>query len=157
MTTLIAILYTFHVLSAIAWLGGGIFMAAVLSPALAKMAPSAVGDASMKIGLQAAKFFPVSATLTILFGLAAAFAMGRFNSLSALLSTPYGWTTLAALATSGATYALGFLVGKHARATIEAPLEAKAAAAARLARTTHIEHVGFLATLVCMVLMRFGI
>ncbi|MDA4120321.1 MAG: hypothetical protein OK436_07010 [Thaumarchaeota archaeon] len=59
-----------HLVSAIAWFGGVAFFVSSVAPGLRKMSPAARIEFSARIGPGIVRFYGISATLTIVFGLA---------------------------------------------------------------------------------------
>ena len=100
-----------HILSAIIWLGGGIFMAFFLVPAISA-SPDVI--ANVMAGLRRRRFFviqPIIATLTILSGLrllwidSAGFAGSYFDSAT---GKAFSWGGLAAIIAYIISYAIAF-------------------------------------------------
>ncbi|MDV3244949.1 MAG: hypothetical protein LYZ66_07260 [Nitrososphaerales archaeon] len=87
-TLLTAVLAWFHVISAVAWLGGGIMFAVVIGPALVKLSPSSSGEFLAKVAPKVGRFFQIIAGSTILFGVLLVYNLGGFELLS--LSSFYG-------------------------------------------------------------------
>ncbi|HZY69563.1 MAG TPA: hypothetical protein VFF67_01100 [Thermoplasmata archaeon] len=85
---LTAILAWLHVVSAMAWLGGGVMFGFVLTPGLRKLPPAVSGPFLIGIGPRVARFFQVVAGTTVLFGLLLLWNLGG----AALLNpaTTYG-------------------------------------------------------------------
>jgi uncharacterized membrane protein len=66
---IIATLAFLHIVSAIAWFGGVAFFISSVIPGLRKMSPAARIEFSARIGPGIVRFYGISATLTIVFGL----------------------------------------------------------------------------------------
>jgi uncharacterized membrane protein len=96
---LTALLAWLHVISAIAWLGGGIMFGFVIAPTLSKFSPPASGEFLVKVGPRVARFFQVIAGTTILFGALLLYNLGGFGLLTP--SNTYGIEL-----TIGVTFAL---------------------------------------------------
>jgi hypothetical protein len=67
---IITVLAFLHVLTAMAWLGGGILFVSSIAPGLRSLSPAASLEFLAKVGPRATRFFLGSATATIVFGLA---------------------------------------------------------------------------------------
>lgn len=91
MALVTAVLAFFHILSAMAWLGGGILFAFVIAPKFAKLQPSSTRDFFVTIQPGVIRFFQIVAGLTILFGLLLLYDSvgGDWSKLS--LSTSWGF------------------------------------------------------------------
>lgn len=105
------VLRLIHILSAITWLGGGIFTAFFLIPAIST-SPDLI--ASVMVGLRRKHFFviqPIIATLTILSGLrllwinSAGFGGSYFDTAT---GKAFGWGGLAAIIAYITSYAIAF-------------------------------------------------
>jgi hypothetical protein len=62
-----------HIVSAIAWFGGVVFFISSVAPGLRSLSPGARIEFSAKVGPRLIRFFVISATLTIVFGLSLLF------------------------------------------------------------------------------------
>ncbi len=157
MPILLSVLYGLHVLAGIAWFGGAIFSLLVLGPAFAGVSGGAMAEVGPRLGAQASRVMPVAGIATVLLGIATAFATGRFTSLYGFVSDAYGVTVLAALAIAIGTYVWGqYGVKERSHEMAAAAPAEKQAAFSRLMQSIAIEQAGFLAILLCMVLLRFG-
>ena len=66
----VSVLAVFHVLAAIGWLGGALFAASSIIPGLRTLSPGASLEFAVKIGPRLTRFYGVTGTLTLVFGLA---------------------------------------------------------------------------------------
>lgn len=160
------LLATFHVLFAVAWLGGGVMFGIVIGPRLASFSPPAAREFFVKAGPQILRFFVVVPALTVGFGLLLIYNItgGDWSQLAPTsswgLSISAGIAfALAALIVSevGATPALKRVIQLMGEAVShDSPAVAKIPGAIRRAQLTATGTLGLLlATLACMVAAGF--
>lgn len=86
-----AILAWLHITSAIMWLGGGIFFAFVIGPAIGTLSPPGPGEFFVKVVPRISLFFRIVAGSTVLFGLLLFLVGSRLGSFPAFsLSNAWG-------------------------------------------------------------------
>jgi uncharacterized membrane protein len=153
----LTVLYALHVLCGITWFGGALFTLLVLGPAFSRVSGSAMAEVGPRVGAQASKVMPAAAAGTLLLGIATAYATGRFTTPSALFADAYGVTVLTALALAVSTYAWGkYVVEARVHVMKKVAPPEKQAAFSRVMQSVAVEQGGFIAILLCMVLLRFG-
>jgi hypothetical protein len=163
-TWLVGTVQWLHVLFGIFWFGAVLTLSFVVVPALSR-APQA-GKQTFVGVLQERlhRLLPLVAGITILLGVVRGTIMGPVTSLQIAFGTAYGWTWTAALVFSIATLIVGAR-GIGGGFTLLATMAVTAEDASRLAYNTQLQKIrlagylaiiGFLATITCMILMRFG-
>jgi hypothetical protein len=80
-----------HIVSAIAWLGGGIMFGMVIAPRLGKLALSSSRDFVLTVLPGVLRFFQVIAGVTILFGLLLLYDMHVYDHMQLDFSTSWGF------------------------------------------------------------------
>src|SRR5262245_13567953 len=156
-----------HVLLAVYWFGGTIYLNTIVVPSLLKMPLAQQRPVTFAIGQASNKIFPIVQTLVIVFGFIRGTVLGPISSFADLAS-PYGIRfSVSLLLTIGlAGFAHG-VTGRAARKLGEFPLEEVAKgtgpiAEAYTAQTQRIKTyvvlqlVGFLVIFTLMILMRIG-
>jgi|SRR5690554_4962177 uncharacterized membrane protein len=157
MTWLTVVVQWIHIVAGLAWLGGYVFLALGLWPALLRR-PAAEGRAVWE-GMEPSvrPLMMVSGMLVFLAGLVRGTLLGPVRSFGFLFGSAYGLTFLvAALLTIGLTV----YTANAARATAEKVWDGdgfRPGAAAYVRSSYGLSLVWFAAVLVCMVLMRFGL
>ena len=146
-----------HVFFAIVWFGGVVFMVSVMTPALKACAPPAALEVGAQLGGRLTRVFAPVGFLTILFGLLTATVFGPVKSLDVLWTSAYGVTALVALLIAIALAVLGARTGQVGMRIATAPEPERPQLLARIGRMTSMAVSGFVAVLICMVLMRFGL
>jgi len=154
MLWLTGIVQWLHIVAAIIWLGGTIFMYYGVYPALLKLSAQ---EGQKFLGIlqkYAGPLMAVSGSAVVLLGLLRGTVFGPIRS-RAMLVSPYGLTFIAAFVLA---IVLTILGGRHE--DIVGPIwegdKVKAGFAARLNTLRTIEMLVAAAVLVCMVLMKFG-
>jgi hypothetical protein len=153
-----------HVLFGIFWFGVVLTLTFVVVPALGR-APQP-GKQTLVGALQQRlhRLLPSVAGMTMLLGLVRGTIMGPVTSLQAAFGTAYGRTWTAALVFSIATLIVGArgIGGGFIRLTAKALTADGASRAAydtqlqKIRLAGYLAIIGFLATITCMILMRFG-
>lgn len=157
-----------HVITAITWLGGTLFLNFVVIPTLLTIPPTSAADFNKRFTPIAARFIEPAAYAVIVLGLIRGTVYGPVKSFSYAYTTAYGITFTIAFLITIAT----FVWGKYVVAAGGAKLAQMAAAGGVQADGTYtpaytaalnrvkvdglIELLGFLAIFTCMILMRFG-
>jgi hypothetical protein len=77
----ITVLAYLHIVSAMGWLGGAVLFVSSIAPGLRSLSPGASLEFLAKVGPRSTRFFAISATATIVFGL------GLLSALPGLLGT----------------------------------------------------------------------
>lgn len=77
----ITVLAYLHIISAMGWLGGAVLFVSSIAPGLRSLSPAASLEFLAKVGPRSTRFFAVSATATIVFGL------GLLSALPGLLGS----------------------------------------------------------------------
>jgi hypothetical protein len=153
-----------HVLFGIFWFGAVLTLTFVVVPALGR-APQP-GKQTLVGALQQRlhRLLPAVAGITILLGLVRGMILGPITSLQVAFDTAYGRTWTAALVFSIATLIIGArgIGGGFTRLATKA-LTADGASRAnydaqlqKVRVAGYLAIIGFLATMTCMILMRFG-
>lgn len=153
----VAIIEGLHMLFAIFWFGGTLFVNFVLGPATARTSPAAAGEMGTQIGMQANRVIPPVAGLSILLGFLRGTVWGPIDSLSAVFNTGFGRWWFIALVLAIITFEWGQRVTGPAAASIGAATtaEERVARVQRTIRLASLELIGFLAIFSMMILMRF--
>ena len=157
-----------HVIAAITWLGGTLFLNFVIIPTLLTIPPTTAAEFNKRFTPNAARFIEPAAYAVIVLGLVRGTFYGPVKSLSFAFTTSYGITFTLAFIVTIAT----FVWGKYSVQAGGARLGVMAAAggvkpdgtttpeyAAELNRVRLagvIELLGFAVIFTCMILMRFG-
>ena len=146
-----------HILLAVTWFGGVVFMFLVVGPALRATGPPAAFDVGANLGPRMTKVMAPVGGFTILFGLLSATVFGPVKSISMLWTSAYGATLGVAFLLAVALAAAGGRTGVLASSLATAALGDRPKILGRIASMTSIMVLGFLLVLLCMVLMRFGL
>lgn len=88
----IAVLTFLHIVSAIAWLGGVVFFLSGVAPGLRKMSLASRIDFSANIGPGIIRFYGISGTLTLIFGLGLLFEVFGGNPSTWPMSIEIGFS-----------------------------------------------------------------
>jgi hypothetical protein len=152
-----AIVEGLHMLFAIFWFGGTMWVNFVLGPASARMSQAAAGELGAQVGIQAARVTPAVAGLAILLGFLRGTVWGPINSLSAVFNTGYGRWWFIALVLAILTFGWGQrLTGPSAASIALARDDAeRVARTQRTLRLASLELIGFFGIFSMMILMRF--
>ena len=142
-----------HVFFAIFWFGATLAMFAIVTPVLHDMSPAAATEFGASFGPRVVKVLGPVGGLTILFGIINATIFGPVKSLSFLWSGPYGITVTIAFVLALVVAVLGAQTGRAGESIPKAPAAERPAIMQRLVRLQVLSIVGFLAILVCMLLM----
>jgi uncharacterized membrane protein len=163
-TWLIGTVQWLHVLFGIFWFGAVLTLTFVVVPALDR-APQA-GKQTLVGALQQRlhRLLPLVAGITILLGLVRGTILGPVNSLQVAFATAYGLTWTAALVFSIATLIIGArgIGGGFIRLAATALTADDASRAAydrqlrKIRLAGYLAILGFLVTITCMILLRFG-
>lgn len=146
-----------HVLGAIFWFGGTLFMNIVIIPAIQRISGPAQREFGMAVG-ETAKIVIKVAYATIILGILRGTVFGPVKSADFLFGTAYGITWLVALITAIALIGYGQMVLEPFREKIGRATQAEAAALIKSApRLFGAELLGFFVIFTAMILMRFGL
>jgi uncharacterized membrane protein len=166
MMVAIVVVQWLHVLLAVYWFGGTIYLNTIVVPSLLKMPLAQQRPVTFAIGQASNKIFPIVQTLVIVFGFIRGTVLGPISSFADLAS-PYGIRfSVSLLLTIGlAAFAHG-VTGRAARKLGDFPLEeiakggpvaeAYAAQTQRIKTYVVLQLVGFLVIFTLMILMRIG-
>ena len=153
MVWLIAALQWAHILFAIAWFGGSVAVAFLVTPAAARLSPDDQAGWWGAFSQQSVRYFATMAGATILLGIVRGIAGGVFST----LTSAYGLTWIASLIVSIALAAWGANVTNKAVLRIAQSAAAdRPASVDRAVRFGRIELGGFLLVFTMMIAMRFG-
>ena len=145
-----------HIFFAIFWFGATLTMSAIVAPALHDTSPEAANEFGARIGPRVVKVLGPVAGLTILFGILNATVFGPVKSFSFLWSGPYGISVTIAFVLAIVVAALTVQTGRVGASIPVAPLTARPAIIQRLVRLQALSILGFVAILICMLLMHDG-
>jgi len=157
-----------HILAAMLWFGGVLYLDFIIIPTFLALPSTISRPASIGLSSRATRIIPGVAIAVIVLGILRGTLFGPIKSLDILLNTNYGITWLVALLLAIATYGWGeFMIARlsislfrdDANWVLDAqgnPPPATQALLKRLQRNGLLELVGFLAILVCMVLLSMG-
>jgi uncharacterized membrane protein len=151
------VVHWLHVFLAIFWFGGVLFMFSVITPALKASAPPAALEVGAQLGGRLMRIFGPVGGLTILFGLVNATVFGPVKSLSILWMSAYGVTVMIAFIIAIGLAVLGARTGRVGMQIATAAESERPQLLERIGRMTGMAVTGFVAVLICMVLMRFGL
>lgn len=158
-----------HVLLALFWFGGILYLNAVVVPVLLKLPPAEQRPISAALGQASSRIFMPVQVLVIVFGILRGTVWGPIDSVAALTSTSYGITFLVSLLATIGLAGFGHAVsGKAAQKLGTFPLEeivkpGSPVAAAYLAQVQRvklfigIQLIGFIVIFTLMIFLRFGI
>lgn len=146
-----------HMLFAIFWFGGTLFVNFVLGPATARTSPAAAGEMGAQIGIQATRVIPPVASLAILLGFLRGTVWGPIDGLSSVFNTGFGRWWFIALVLAIITFVWGQRITGPSAASIATSTNAdeRAARVQRTIRLASIELIGFFGVFSMMILMRF--
>ncbi len=101
------LLATFHVLFAVAWLGGAIMFGVIIAPAAARISPAASREFFVRVAPGVLRFFQIVPVLAIFFGLLLLYNMtgGDWSMLSS--STSWGLDTSVGMAFGIGAFVVG--------------------------------------------------
>lgn len=157
MDPLQAVVQWLHVLGAIFWFGGTLFMNVVVIPGLRTMSAPAQQEFGVAVGRTARIVLPI-AYVTIALGVIRGTLFGPVKSTEFLFGTAYGWTWLFALTVAIVLVLYGQLVLEPFRERIRhATPEEAPAMVRRAAALFGTELIMFFAIFTAMILMRFGL
>ena len=157
-----------HVILAMLWFGGVLYVDFVMIPAFNTLPLTTQRVVGSAVGLRGNKIIPTVAGLVILLGILRGTVFGQIRSLEALGSA-YGITWLVALVLAIGTFMFGLRVISPSLERLAAIGDAEAlnpdgTASAKLTallstvkRNVLLELIGFVAIFTCMILMRFGL
>jgi uncharacterized membrane protein len=153
MLALLAIVQWLHILCGIIWLGGYVFMDAVMWPALLRLPAAQAQAAAKSLDTFAGPLMAISGTLVILLGLVLGTVLGPIRSLSEAFTNAYGITWLVALLV--ALFLTVWGANWHARwlGPVWVDDVIRPGAVSRLRLGIAVEMFGFGLILVCMVLL----
>ncbi len=153
----VAIVAGLHMLFAIFWFGGTMWVNFILGPATARTSPAAAAEMGTQIGIQANRVIPPVAGLAILLGFLRGTVWGPIDSLSAVFNTGYGRWWFIALVLAVITFLWGQRLTGPAAASIgtAANAEERVARVQRTLRLASLELIGFFGIFSMMILMRF--
>lgn len=104
------LLASLHVMSAIAWLGGGIIFGFVIGPALESLSPASRGEFMVKVIPKIVRFFQGVAGATVLFGALLLYVLGGSTLLDP--GTTYGRFLIVGVVGAAIAFVLSeFIVG----------------------------------------------
>lgn len=153
MYALLPFIHYAHVLAAICWVGSGVLITFALAPALTEMSDGARHEAGQAMLARLARLMPIFGGVTILLGIlrAAPVVAGSWTTLYAV--TAYAGLVLALALVIGGARVLGPLLDHVVAAETSGERDQLAA---RFARLSRLELVGFAVVIALMVAMRFG-
>ena len=150
-------LHWVHVLCAIFWFGGVMWVNAVIGPAMLRCSPAAQAEAGDRIARQAVRIIRPAALLTIIIGVILGTVFGEVKHASDLVGSLYGIYFLSSLVLTIAVYLWGQLVTERTALRVATTPEAeRTVVVRRMIVQSGIELIGFLAIFTLMVLMHFA-
>jgi uncharacterized membrane protein len=153
----VAIIEGLHMLFAIFWFGGTLFVNFFLGPATARTSPAAAAEMGTQIGIQANRVIPPVASLAILLGFLRGTVWGPIDSFGAVFTTGFGRWWFIALVLAVITFLWGQRITGPSAASIGTATtpEERAARVQRTIRLASLELIGFFGIFSMMILMRF--
>jgi copper resistance protein D len=146
-----------HVLLAVLWFGGTMFMALVVAPTLTTASAQAQEEIGAQIAQRMKKLFAPVGGLTILFGILNATFFGPIQSWDALWGSSYGVTVVVAVVLGIVLVVFGAGIGNKAATIANAPPEQRGSIIRQVMGMSKLQLLMFFVAFTLMVLLRYSI
>jgi uncharacterized membrane protein len=146
-----------HVLLAVIWFGGTIFLALIVGPTLATASAQTQAEVGAQIAHRAKQLFAPVGGLTILLGIINATVFGPIQSWDALWGSTYGVTVAVSVVLGIALAVFGSMIGNKAATIAAAPAEQREPIVRQVMGMSKLQLLIFFVAFTLMVLLRYSI
>ena len=146
-----------HVLLAVLWFGGTMFLALVVGPTLATASAQAQAEIGAQIAHRAKLLFAPVGGLTILLGIINATVFGPIQSWDALFGSSYGVTVAVSVVLGIVLAIFGATIGNKAATIAAAPAEQREPIVRQVMSMSKVQMLIFFVAFTLMVLLRYSL